>query len=104
MVASVEPLVPQVVLKPGRHLRRTYARVLGIDLNPDHVAWCVVDRDGNPHVFGKIALDLSGSTGQNQNSIGRAVAEVVRLAKAHGVVITHEYLDFTGSRASLRYG
>ncbi len=104
VVASVEPLEPLVRLHPGRALRRRFKRVMGIDLNPDHVAFCVVDRDGNPLSWGKVPLDLTGSTSQNADSIGRAVAELVALAKAHGAAIAHEALDFSRSRANLRYG
>jgi hypothetical protein len=103
-VASCMPVDPGLVLYPSRVLRRCYVRVLGIDLNPDHVAWCVVNRDGNPLAWGKVSFDLTGSTTQNTDSIGRVVAELIRVAKAHGAVVAHEVLDFTRSRAQLRYG
>jgi IS605 OrfB family transposase len=89
---------------PGRALRRRCARVLGVDLNPDHVAWCVVSTDGNPLAWGKVTLDLTGSAAQNADSIGRAVAKLISVARTHGAVIAHEELDFTRSRANLRYG
>jgi len=103
-IAAVEPIQQLERLYPERALRKHYARVIGMDLNPDHVAWCVVDTAGNPLAWGKIALDLTGSTLQNADSIGRAVAELIRVAKTHGAVIAHEMLDFRRSRAQLRYG
>jgi len=103
-IASVEPIQELIRLYPGRALRRCCARVLGMDLNPDHVAWCVVGTDGNPLAWGKVALDLTGSGAQNADSIGRAVATLIRVARTHGAVIAHEKLDFTRSRANLRYG
>jgi len=104
VIASVEPLQQLERLYPGQALRGRVARVLGIDLNPDHVAWCVVDTAGNPLAWGKVALELTGSASHNADSIGRAVAELIRVAKTHGAVIAHEELDFTRSRANLRYG
>jgi hypothetical protein len=103
-IASVEPIQQLIRLYPGRALRKHCARVLGMDLNPDHVAWCVVGTDGNPLAWGKIALELTGSVAQNADSIGRAVAKLIRVARTHGAVIAHEKLDFTRSRANLRYG
>jgi IS605 OrfB family transposase len=103
-MASVEPVQELERMYPGRALRRRCARVLGVDLNPDHVAWCVVSTDGNPLAWGKVTLDLTGSAAQNADSIGRAVAKLISVARTHGAVIAHEELDFTRSRANLRYG
>ena len=102
IVASWEKDMP-VVLRPSRALRRRYQMVLGVDLNPDHLAWCLIDSQGNPQRWGKIPLDLTGTAQQNADQIGRAVAELVRLAKHCGAPIAHEILDFTRKRAELRY-
>jgi len=104
VVASCTPVDPELVLRPSRALRRRYAYILGIDLNPDHVAWCVVNRDGNPVAFGRIPLDLAGSADQNSDAIGHAVAEIARIATHYDAPVAHELLDFTKSRANLRYG
>ena len=103
IVASTSPLQQAILTKPSRELRRRFARILGIDLNPDHVAWCVIDKEGNPLAWGKVSLDLTGSVNQKADSIGRAIAEVVRIAKRYDAVIVHEQLDFSRSRAQLRY-
>lgn len=104
VVASWGPLQPAEAFTPSRALRRRFSRVLGIDLNPDHVAWCLVGADGNPLAFGKVDLGLSGTSDENEDAIGRAVAELVSLARRFGAPIAHETLDFSRSRANLRYG
>jgi hypothetical protein len=88
-MASVEPVQELERMYPGRALRRRCARVLGVDLNPDHVAWCVVSTDGNPLAWGKVTLDLTGSAAQNADSIGRAVAKLISVARTHCAVIAH---------------
>ncbi|MCL4421693.1 MAG: hypothetical protein M1115_00750 [Actinobacteria bacterium] len=104
VVASAKPAEAQLAFGPSRALRHRFARVLGIDLNPDHVAWCVIDSEGNPLAWGRVDLDLTGSAEQNKDAIGRAAAEIARIAKHYGAPISHEILDFSRSRANLRYG
>jgi hypothetical protein len=103
VTASVERDIDGLLLKPSRALRRRFRHALGVDVNPDHLAWCLIDKEGNPHLWGKIGWDLSGTSGQNADEIGRAVAKLVALAKAHGAPIAHEELDFTRKRGELRY-
>lgn len=77
--------------------------VLGADINPDHIAWSLVNADGNPVGWGRIDIDLSGGADANTDSIGVGVAELCLIARTHGAVIAVERLDFTSTRAQLRY-
>lgn len=84
-------------------VERAPSLVLGADLNPDHIAWSLVNAHGNPLRWGRIELDLSGSADQNTDNIGVAVAALCQLARTHGAAIAVERLDFTKARAQLRY-
>lgn len=77
--------------------------VLGADLNPDHIAWCLVNAHGNPLRWGRINIDLSGNADQNRDNLGVATADLCKLARSHGAAIAVETLDFTRARAGLRY-
>jgi hypothetical protein len=104
VAASVEVGDPSLVLGPSRGLRRRFPRVLGVDCNPSHLAWCLVDPEGNPLRWGRIDWDLSGDGNQVSDAIGVAVAELVHVAKVHSAPIAHEALDFGAkSRSDLRY-
>ena len=76
---------------------------LGMDTNPDHLAWCLVDTQGNPTRWGKIPLALNGKRDHDAAAIGEAVKELVALAKSCRVVLVTEKLDFARKRAELRY-
>jgi IS605 OrfB family transposase len=82
---------------------RRFTHVLGVDLDPDHLAWCLVKRDGNPLGFGRIDIDLSGTSEHNRDVIGCAVKALVAVATRHGAAISVENLDFARARAALRY-
>lgn len=84
-------------------VNRSWASVLGVDLNPDHLAWCVIDRQGNPRRWGRIDIDLTGSAGSNEDSLGVACKSLAAIASEHGAAIAVENLDFTRSRSALRY-
>ncbi|EQD67086.1 transposase, IS605 family, OrfA and OrfB [mine drainage metagenome] len=77
--------------------------MLGVDINPDHLAWSLVNRSGNPTTWGKIVLSLTGEAHHDADAIGVAVAGLVAIAKSEGAAIAHEDLDFSRSRAGLRY-
>ncbi|MHB8395077.1 MAG: hypothetical protein ACYDC5_11365 [Candidatus Dormibacteria bacterium] len=77
--------------------------MLGVDINPDHLAWSLVNRSGNPTAWGKIVLPLTGEAHHDADAIGVAVAGLVAVAKSEGAAIAHEDLDFSRSRAGLRY-
>ena len=82
---------------------RSWAAVLGVDLDPDHLAWCVVDRQGNPRRWGRINVDLTGSYEANVDSLGVACKALAAIASEHGAAIVVENLDFIKSRSALRY-
>ena len=77
--------------------------MLGVDVNPDHLAWSLVNRSGNPVRWGKIVLPLTGDARHDADAIGVAVGGLVAIAKSQGAAIAHEDLDFSRSRAGLRY-
>lgn len=84
-------------------VNRSWSAVLGVDLNPDHLAWCVTDRQGNPRRWGRIDIDLTGSADANEDSLGRACKSLAAIASEHGAAIAVENLDFARSRSALRY-
>jgi hypothetical protein len=76
-------------------------RSLGVDLNADHLAAWILNPAGNP--LGEphtIPLDLDGQPASTRDGrLHAAVAELLRLAKAHGCrSLTVENLDFTDIR------
>lgn len=77
--------------------------MLGVDINPDHLAWSLVTKHGNPVKWGRIPLNLDGTVDQNLDRIGVAVRELVAVAVEHGAAIACEKLDFTRARSGLRY-
>lgn len=92
--------------RPGQAAQLTKVTgrmVLGVDLNPGHIAWCLVSPDGDPLRWGRATLDLTGSSGHISDVLGVAVAGLVRLARRHGAVVAHEELDFSRKRSELRY-
>jgi hypothetical protein len=76
---------------------------LGMDTNPDHLAWCLVDKQGNPTRWGKIPLALTADHNHDAAVIGDAVKELVAFAKSFGAPLATEKLDFTRKRTELRY-
>lgn len=80
------------------------ARLMGIDLNADHLAAHVIDAHGNP--VGDpitIPLDLTGPASQRDGRLRAAVSEALRLARQHGcAAIGVENLGFTDARHSGR--
>jgi hypothetical protein len=76
-------------------------RSLGVDLNADHLAAWILNPAGNP--LGEphtIPLDLDGQPASTRDGrLRAAVAELLRLAKAHGCrTLTVENLDFADAR------
>jgi IS605 OrfB family transposase len=68
-------------------IRRAWAslikgRVLGLDLNADHVACWVLDASGNPLAApNQIAFALSGSSNQRDGQLRAVISDILRLAK-----------------------
>ncbi len=88
---------------PG-DLAASGARLLGVDLNADHLAACVIDPYGNP-LGGPITvgLDLTGSSSQRDGHLRQAISELVDFAKQQDCAgLAIENLGFADTRASGR--
>ncbi|BCY08064.1 hypothetical protein [Actinoplanes sp. L3-i22] len=79
-------------------------RLLGIDLNADHLAAHVIDAHGNP--VGTpitIPLDLSGPASQRDGRLRAGISHALHLAHLHGCpAIAVENLGFADARATGR--
>jgi len=77
---------------------------LGIDVNAEHLAVTVVNKQGNKVFTTDISCPLSGKmdTGKRAAFIGDAVKEVVEIAKQYRVGISHESLDFQRKKRALK--
>ncbi|WDZ92307.1 transposase [Nocardiopsis sp. HUAS JQ3] len=77
------------------------ARLLGVDLNADHLAACVVDVHGNP--VGQpltVPVELTGSTSRRDGRLRAAITRLISLARAHGCAgLAIENLGFADARA-----
>ncbi|MGW2628226.1 hypothetical protein ACWC2K_02675 [Streptomyces chattanoogensis] len=95
---------PAPTLPTPGELAAKGVRLLGVDLNADHLAVCVVDTHGNP--VGEpftIPTDLAGSTSQRDGHLRTAISELITLAEQHGCAgIAIENLGFTDARATGR--
>ncbi|MFI8504009.1 hypothetical protein ACIGFK_36705 [Streptomyces sp. NPDC085524] len=92
------------VLPTPEELQARGERLLGVDLNADHLAAYVLDPHGNP--VGTpitIPLDLAGPTSQRDGRLRAAISELLRTARSHrcaGIAI--ENLGFDDARATGR--
>jgi IS605 OrfB family transposase len=76
---------------------------LGIDFNPGSIDWAVCDKHGNLKRHGSIKINVQGKRShQTKDIIGKAVAQIVRVAQCHAVPVVIEDLDFAKKKASLR--
>ena len=76
---------------------------IGVDLNPKLIAIGEIDRFGNPVETKHYPVQLQGRRSpQVKATLGDAVARGVALAKARGVPIVIEQLDFAKKKAALR--
>jgi len=78
---------------------------LGVDVNADHLAVCVVTQDGNKKHVEDIPCPASAkglTTGQRMAMIGDAVKRVVEIAKQHHVGVGIEKLDFSRKKKALK--
>jgi IS605 OrfB family transposase len=96
-VATEIPPTPEEVTAAG-------ARLLGVDLNADHLAACVVDEHGNPvgppHTIG---LELTGPASQRDGRLRAAISDLIRLAREHGCAgVAIENLGFADARQTGR--
>ncbi len=94
---SAVPPTPDEIKALGR-------RLLGVDLNADHLAACVLDPHGNP--IGEpitIPLDLAGPTSIRDGRLRAAISDLIALAREHGCAgIAMENLGFADARATGR--
>ena len=80
-------------------------RVLGVDLNADHLAACVLDSSGNPVAEPvTIALDVKKLRASHRDGhLRAAITELLDVAQRHScVAIAVENLNFADSRATGR--
>ena len=78
---------------------------LGVDINADHLAVCVVTPDGNKKHVENIPCPASAkglTTGQRMALIGDAVKRVVEIARQHNVGVGIEKLDFSRKKQALK--
>ena len=75
-------------------------KVLGVDLNRDHLAAWVLDCSGNPlGAPAAVPMMLTGPTSTRDGRLRQAISEIIRLAKAEGcAAIVVEDLDFADAR------
>lgn len=82
-------------------LKACGVRLLGVDLNADHLAACVLDPHGNP--VGDpitVPLDLTGPTSTRDGRLRTAISRLIALAREHGCAgIAIENLGFADARA-----
>ncbi|MBV9024573.1 MAG: hypothetical protein JO362_12455 [Streptomycetaceae bacterium] len=92
------------VLPTPPELATTGARLLGVDLNADHLAACIVDAHGNP--VGRpitIATEPTGPASQRDGRLRAAISELIAIAETHGCTgIAIENLGFADARATGR--
>jgi IS605 OrfB family transposase len=75
---------------------------LGVDFNPGSIDWAVCDRQGNLLRHGSIKINVQDKrSNQTSDLIGKAVAQIVRVALARRVPVVIEDLDFAKKKASL---
>ena len=78
---------------------------LGVDVNADHLAVCVVTPDGNKKHVEDIPCPASAkglTSGQRMAMIGDAVKRVVEVARQHNVGVGIEKLDFSRKKQALK--
>ncbi|MDQ0601730.1 IS605 OrfB family transposase [Streptomyces canus] len=79
-------------------------RLLGVDLNADHLAAYVLDEHGNP--LGEpitVALDLTGPTATRDGRLRDAISRLIGVAREHGCAgIAIEDLGFSDARSAGR--
>ena len=78
---------------------------LGVDVNADHLAVCVVTLDGNKKHVEDIPCPASAkglTTGQRMAMIGDAVKRVVEIARQHDAGVGIEKLDFSRKKKALK--
>jgi len=78
---------------------------LGVDVNADHLAVCVVTPDGNKRYVENVPCPASArglTTGQRMAMIGDAVKRIIEIGKTYGVGVGIEKLDFSRKKQALK--
>jgi hypothetical protein len=92
-----------VLATPGE-LAEAGVKLLGVDLNADHLAACVVDAHGNP--VGQpltIVTAVTGPASQRDGRLRATISELIHLAEQHGCAgFAIEDLGFDDARATGR--
>lgn len=85
-----------------------FCGAIGVDVNVDHIAWAVIDRNGNPVTdprrggYGRISLPLRGRcSGERATIIGTAARALAEIARARGLPLVLERLDFKARKREL---
>lgn len=92
---TVEEEVANTVFAPDR-------RVLGVDVNADHLAWALLTPDGNRLKTGRIDLHLDRLSAEARRSlICEAASKLVRIATRDGAQIALEDLDFSRKKREM---
>ncbi|MFG2953339.1 hypothetical protein ACGF5O_06355 [Streptomyces sp. NPDC048291] len=91
-------------LPTPQEIRAAGARLLGVDLNADHLAAAVLDEHGNPvgepHA---VPLDLTGPATTRDGRLRAAISRLIVIAHEHGcAAVVIENLGFTDARAAGR--
>ncbi|BAZ12694.1 transposase, IS605 OrfB family protein [Calothrix sp. NIES-4071] len=114
--ASLQPVTYRFVIRSGKYylnatidapkkpnITSLEKGALGIDFNPASVDWAVIDRHGNLKRHGSIKINVQDKrSNQTEDIIGKACAELVRLAEFYQVPIVIEDLDFEKKKASMK--
>jgi hypothetical protein len=76
---------------------------LGVDFNPNSIDWTVIDKRGNLKRHGSIKINVQDKrTNQTSDIIGKACAELFRVAELYQIPIVIEDLDFETKKASMK--
>lgn len=85
-----------------------FCGAIGVDVNVDHIAWAVIDRNGNPVTdprrggYGRIPLPLRGRcSGERATIIGTAARALAEIARSRGLPLVLERLDFKARKREL---
>ncbi|WP_414170227.1 hypothetical protein ACMATS_34780 [Streptoverticillium reticulum] len=91
-------------LPTPEEIRALGDKLLGVDLNADHLAACVLDPDGNP--IGEpitVPIAVTGPASQRDGRLRAAISQLIRIAHEHHCAgIAMENLGFDDARATGR--
>src|SRR5712664_3694983 len=76
--------LPRPRSQPPEELAATGTLLLGVDLNADHLAACVIDPHGNP--VGQpltVTTDLTGPASRRDGRLRAAISDLIHLAREH---------------------